>query len=248
MIRPLLTALRILTIIPVPGKDTDDFSNCLPYFPVIGFLLGIIGYGLFKGFVSTGFFEPGVIIIIVLLLETVLTGGLHIDGLGDISDGFGSGKKGDAINTIINDPRIGTFGVCAVVFDILMKAVCWYILFTKELYSIIIFSLVFSRNIQVLFILFLPISKKSSLLKYFRDSKSLIKFGSLTTIILSTFLCGYTIGFTQTGIIILMSIFSSVIFGSICLKKLNGITGDCIGALNEITEIVVLITGIAVFR
>ena len=247
MIRPLLTALRVLTIIPVPGKDTDDFSNCLPYFPLVGFLLGAIVYGLFKGFMAISSFEPSIVILIILLIETVLTGGLHIDGLGDISDGFGSGKTGDAINTIMKDPRMGTFGVCAVVFDIIIKAVCWYLLFKNELYSIIIFSLVFSRNMQILYILFMPGSQKSSLLEYFKNASLMIKLSSLITVLVSTFFCGYMIGILQTGIIVLASICSGVIFGLICLRKINGITGDCVGAVNEIIEIVVLITGIAVF-
>lgn len=244
MVKSLITAFRTLTILPVPGKDTDNFSQSLPFFPVIGFLLGAVVYGIFRGSLIIKFDQTLIVVIIALFVETVLTGALHIDGLGDVADGFGAGKAREEILAIFKDSRMGTFGICAIVFDLIIKTACWNGLFEKGRYSVIIFSLVFSRCIQILYLAFLPNARKNGILAPFTKSSILIKISALCSVAISIALSIYFLGLFNSGLYIISVLCASLLFGIFCMKKIGGITGDCVGAVNEISEIAVLFTGI----
>ena len=244
MIKPIITAFRTLTILPIPGKDTEHFPRSIPFFPFVGLLLGAIVYGVYKGAEFIGFDYSLIVTIIALLVITVLTGALHIDGLGDVADGFGSGKSREKILAIFKDSRMGVFGVCAIVFDLLIKTFCWNELFKAGEIYVIIASLVISRCIQSLYLAFLRPVKETSTLTPFSKSSIIIKISVLCVFTLFWSLSYYFAGFLPSILYFMPALFIAVLFGIYCMKKIGGITGDCVGAVNEISEITVLITGI----
>ena len=244
MIRPIITAFRTLTILPIPGKDTEHFPRSIPFFPFVGLLLGAIVYGVYKSAEFIGFDYSLIVTIIALLVITVLTGALHIDGLGDVADGFGSGKSKEEILTIFKDSRMGTFGVCAIAFDLLIKTFCWNELFKAGEIYVVIISLIISICIQSLYLAFLPTAGETSTLSPFSKNNNLIKFSVLCVFALFFVLSSYYAGFIPSILYFLSASFIAILFGIYCMKKIGGITGDCVGAVNEISEITVLITGI----
>ncbi|MEI8191050.1 MAG: adenosylcobinamide-GDP ribazoletransferase [candidate division NC10 bacterium] len=106
-----ITAFRTLTIIPLPGKDVEKFSSALFFFPVVGGLVGLLtafaGWGV--GHWLRWPFGAGVAAV---ALSTVVTGGLHLDGLADGFDSLG-GRTRERKLEIMKDPRVGSFGVMA---------------------------------------------------------------------------------------------------------------------------------------
>ena len=244
MIRPLLTAFRTLTILPIPGKDTEHFPRSIPFFPFVGLMPGAVVYGIYKGADFIGFDYSLIVAVIALLIITVLTGALHVDGLGDVADGFGSGKSKERILEIFKDSRMGAFGICAIVFDLLLKTFCWSELFKAgEIYTIIL-SLLFSRCIQSVYLIFLPTATETSTLSPFNKSSIPIKISVLCVFISFIALGGYFIGYIHSALYAISVLLAATLFGIYCMKKINGITGDCVGAVNELSEITVLITGI----
>lgn len=244
MIRPIITAFRTLTILPIPGKDTDHFPLSIPFFPFVGLLLGAIVYGIYKGAEFIGFDYSLIVSIIALLVITVLTGALHIDGIGDVADGFGSGKNRERILEIFKDSRMGAFGTCAIVFDLLLKTFCLNELFKAGEIYVIITSLIFSRCIQSLYLSFLPTARETSTLNPFNKSSILNKISVLCVFILFIALSGYFVGFITSILYTISVLFIALLFGIYCMRKIGGITGDCVGAVNELSEITVLITGV----
>ena len=77
MLRAMITAFRTLTIIPIPGKDTENFSRSLCFFPLVGALLGFVVLLVDYGAVAIGFKHPFVSALLSMTLVTWLTGGLH---------------------------------------------------------------------------------------------------------------------------------------------------------------------------
>ncbi len=78
--------LQFLTRIPIKlnvGFD-DEFYKSIVYFPLVGFVIGILSYLI--GWISMLLFEPFIASIIITLAGVLITGGLHIDGLGDTFD------------------------------------------------------------------------------------------------------------------------------------------------------------------
>jgi len=129
--RGFVNAIGFLTIIKIPERYCyhKDFSPALAYFPLAGLAVGIMGAFFFWGF---SFFLPiAVASVLAVGIEVVLTRGLHYDGLADVFDGFFSGAKGkDGVLEIMKKSDIGSFGVMAVVFMLLLKIALIYFLYT----------------------------------------------------------------------------------------------------------------------
>ncbi len=244
MFKALVSAVRILTIIPILGKDTDNFSKSLIFFPFIGLLLGAIVYGIYNLVWYTNFVQWDIVSLLALFLVTTLTGALHIDGIGDVADAFGGGKTKEQILKILKDSKMGTFGITAIVFDLLAKWILWHIYFERGAIQIIFCSLIISRCFLPLFLIFLPYARKDGFANSFSDNTTFIKMGivfsfSITALCLGIFFPVYTV-----IILYLSSLLISIFFGLFCLKKIGGITGDCVGTLNELIEIIILLCGL----
>jgi len=243
MIKPLITALRTLTILPIPGKETKNISHSLPFFPLVGLFLGAVVYALIKLAVFAGIGQSSIIALVSLIAVTVVTGALHIDGLGDVADGFGSRKNKAEILAIFKDSRLGTFGVCAVVFDLLLKLVCWNELIQTNRFLIIIISFIISRSMQSIFLCFVPSARENSLVSSFNKIPIAIKIIILLSSILHITLGGYFAGYFAVALYFFVAFIVSLFFALYCIKKIGGFTGDCVGALNELSEIAVVLCG-----
>ena len=82
-----ISAMRILTAVPVPGTDCEKIENALYAFPIVGALLGGTLWLL------AGIPLPSIVLAAFLLvLQTMLTRGFHLDGIADAADGFGGGS------------------------------------------------------------------------------------------------------------------------------------------------------------
>lgn len=119
--RSLLAAFSFLTILPVPAsvnRDVRALSSAPPYYPLVGASLGLAGLALWE---LLGFLPAGVLAVALALLQVVLTRAIHIDGLGDSFDGLLAAGTVRERQNIMRDPRLGAFGVLAVLFDLLAR-------------------------------------------------------------------------------------------------------------------------------
>src|SRR5512145_1363019 len=121
MLHGLVTALRTLTILPVPGSDASDMSRALPWFPLVGCLLGFLLWGLAWGFGFMAVFWPGGTALVVVAASAILTRGLHLDGLADWADGFGGGRDKERTLAIMKDSHVGAFGVIALIIVLIAR-------------------------------------------------------------------------------------------------------------------------------
>lgn len=130
MIRRTTDAMQFLTIIPMGRNNNtsvDDLGECLSYFPVAGFILGI-GITI-TACVLAAVMSPAVISIFVLSFYVVITGGFHQDGLSDTFDALSikssddSSKDRERRLRVMKDSTIGPMGVAAVALSLLMKYV-----------------------------------------------------------------------------------------------------------------------------
>jgi len=125
-----LNAIGFLTIIKIPEKSylkREEFPGMLVYFPVAGFLIGLMCAAVFAIF---NFFLPLILaVILAVAFETILTGGIHIDGLADTFDGIFSGERDrDKIMEIMKKGDVGVFGVLSIFFLLAIKIALLYIL------------------------------------------------------------------------------------------------------------------------
>jgi adenosylcobinamide-GDP ribazoletransferase len=125
-----LNAIGFLTIIRIPEKfyiKQQEYPKVLVYFPVTGFLIGLLSSIVFFSF---NFIFPLILtIIIIVFFEIVITGGIHIDGIADTADGIFSGEKDrKKIFEIMKKGDVGVFGVLAIIFSVGFKIAFFYII------------------------------------------------------------------------------------------------------------------------
>ena len=120
--KPLFAAIRFLTILPIPGDwgtAEEDLARSVPWFPVIGLLLGAIAAAAAWGL---SFVAPPMVtaaVVVVLLLS--FSGCLHADGLADSADGMLSSRPRERILEIMKDSHTGAMGVIAIACVLLLK-------------------------------------------------------------------------------------------------------------------------------
>lgn len=246
MFGPFVTAFRTLTVMPIPGKETDEFPLSILGFPLVGLFLGGVVWLCYS---LTRFLTVPVIPILALLalvLESLLTGALHLDGLGDCADAFPGKRDRKQILEILKDSRMGTFGVCAIVFDLLFKFLLWSFLFERTQISIIVISLVLSRTMQGCLLVTMPNVRSDGIASAFAGNH-LLRHKLLAGVILavvSTLVFIRSSSAVMAVGLLLSALLVTLLWALSCRKKIGGITGDCLGALNECVEIAVLFSAV----
>ncbi|TCQ06232.1 MULTISPECIES: adenosylcobinamide-GDP ribazoletransferase [Sphingomonas] len=119
----LIIAFGFLTRLPMPRVDVEaeDFAAAIRCYPVVGLAIGLIVAA--AGWLGT-LVDPWTGACAALLAWIAVTGALHLDGLADLADGLGA-AHGDRTRllTVMADPYIGSFGVVAIVGQVLAKLV-----------------------------------------------------------------------------------------------------------------------------
>ncbi len=237
ILRPAVSAFRILTILPAPGRDTSALVRSLPFFPAIGLFLGAIAHylSLLQGFFALAAVD--LIAFFALAIITVLTGAMHIDGLADTADGFGGGSSAEKIIEIFRDSRVGSFGVIAIVMDFALKWWCWRFFFMNNGTVFIIGSLAASRWIQSCSLGFLPKARPDGLASVFAGSGALLKLAIALSGMVVLAPLAFSSALVPFAFALLCMIAVVSAFSWYCVKRIGGVSGDCIGAINEIAEL-----------
>lgn len=113
-------ALVFLTRVPVQQAPGDrPASVAVPWFPTVGLVIGALVGGIFAG--GWHVLPPLAAAAVAITVGVVLTGALHLDGLGDVFDGFvGGGDRARRLE-IMKDPRLGTYGVASLVLALVLQ-------------------------------------------------------------------------------------------------------------------------------
>jgi adenosylcobinamide-GDP ribazoletransferase len=214
----------------------------------VGALLGFVVLLVDYAALAIGFKHPFVSALLSMTLVTWLTGGLHIDGLGDVADAFGGGKSKEHILQLLKDPAMGSFGVCAIVFDILIKAWCWEFFLEKGNPWFIFWSFVVSRSMQGVAIAFIPNARAKGIAAPFGQGGKSARISVIFAYLVTGLAAAWLLSPPAALVCALCSLAVTLVFGFYCWRKLKGITGDCVGAINELAEISVLLGGMVLLN
>ena len=236
-----LIALQFLTRIPVKIKDKiedRDYGYSMAWFPAVGLVLGGILALAFK--LAVFLFNPAIAVLLVITIYMFLTGALHIDGLSDAGDGL-YGGKGDKVKTleIMKDSRIGTIGALALVLDIGLRFALLSSLPVSRIPASLILMAVLGRWGQVFFCLNAPSARAESRGGYFSSSLTSGIFGFSSMIMFG--ICLFLLKPVSLALLLVFLILIIRLAKNYFRRNIGGITGDAIGAVNEGTEILVLL-------
>lgn len=233
-----LVALRFLTILPA-GKSTSDkerLPQAMIFFPLIGFFLGLIlvsANSLFS-FIHLDKLATCVILVTFLI---ILTGGLHLDGLADTTDALLSGKSRAQMLKIMRESQIGTMGSLSLICVILLKLSFLCALPWKVINVALITMCLVSRYSLVLVIFLFPYVREQGKAKALSEGvnrRILLSASGITLFCVLLFL-------GLKGLVALMLVVPfAYVLGESISKRIGGITGDTLGAINELTEVFAL--------
>lgn len=240
-VKAFIVALQFLTRFHLSNRvevTVEDLGRSVGYFPLVGVVVGffLAGISILAGeFMPTGFFA-----VLLILLEIVITGGLHCDGLMDTMDGIFSGRSPARMLEIMKDSRVGAYGVMGFGVFLLAKWSLLTELLRYEAAPALFMMPVLGRFAAATAICLFPYRRSEGLGKAFAEYAGP---GTLCTALAWTLI--FTVPFGWAGICCM------AVAGGVALALaryvhglLGGLTGDTYGFIIELTEVAVLIASL----
>jgi adenosylcobinamide-GDP ribazoletransferase len=230
-------ALQFLTLFPRPSRlehSTDEIGRSAIFFPVIGFMLGLIL--VLVNFLLEPFASAGLLSVILVTLLTLATGGLHLDGVGDTFDGLGAGGDRDRVLSIMDDSHTGVYGLIAIVLVLFLKI---HALESMDVdrWRALLAAPILGRWAMVL-LGFQSKAAKAGLGSNLIDhltTKHFLLATFLTLLLVAAILRGS--GIVMIAWVAVFTITSKNYFH----RRLGGVTGDIFGAVGELSETSVMV-------
>lgn len=238
----LALSIQTMTRLPIKKQfdaSPTDYANSAGWFFLTSLVVG--GISALVYFVFS--FVPLIGAFLSVFAAYLVTGALHIDGFGDVCDAFFAGKDKEKTLAILKDSRMGTYGVLGIVFMVGIKTLLIY----NQSFDIIpvIICAPVSAKIPMLFCALLgKYPRKNGLGNY------LVTNLSQGTALISILLCFATTlivaGILISVIAFVCMILLGLIVQAISNRKIGGVTGDVLGAANEMGEAIFLLVAVIV--
>lgn len=232
--------LQFLTAIPLPvtlEADNEEFGKGLILAPVVGAVLGglLAAAGWLLGFI----FPLYIICVFIIVLYMLLTGGLHLDGLGDTFDGLFSNRSKERMLEIMRDSRVGTNAVLAISCVLLLNVVLLSGFAGAEFFRILFLMPVAGRIGSLV---------SAGVSTYARSGeglgKSFIDYCGRREILIGVTMALVLFFAVKGGLGLILALFSvltAFLFVKFFSRKIGGATGDILGAVCELNQTAFLI-------
>ncbi len=232
-----LGAVQFLTRVPVRLPAAADHARVVPWFPIVGALIGAAVGGLAAGL--TELVPVAVAAAVAVMSGLLITGAFHEDGLADVADAFGGGWTVERRLEILKDPRHGTYGVAALSGSIVLRVVCAA-------------SIASSASMLVAFVSAHAIGRTAAVVAM-KSAPPAVESGLGVTAATSLeplpTAVGLAAGFGLVALVagwwvlpfVGVAILGTAIVVVLAVRKIGGIAGDVLGAVEQIVECLVLI-------
>ncbi|QTD37844.1 adenosylcobinamide-GDP ribazoletransferase [Polaribacter batillariae] len=235
-----LTAVLFFTRIPCPkwvNHSPEILNKSSRYFSLVGILVGAISAGIY--FLASFVFTTEISLVLGMIASIWATGAFHEDGFADSCDGFGGGWTKEKILIIMKDSRLGTFGVIGLISILSLKFMSLNYLATSKLMVVLV--LISGHSISRFIATILLYTHA-----YVRDIDS-AKVKPTTqkmetkSLVISAFFGILPLFFFNNYWVFLslVPLFITYLYlGNFFKKWIGGQTGDCAGALQQVSEVV----------
>ncbi|MCK6522686.1 adenosylcobinamide-GDP ribazoletransferase [Myxococcota bacterium] len=242
--RRLTLALIFLTRLParLDGQaSAQELGASTANFPLVGALIGLVTAAVFGLGLKLGLPDLAAAVI-ALLAQVMLTGALHEDGLGDVADAFGGGWDAEAKLRILKDSRQGTYGVLAIAGALLARASALSALPAETALLALPAVHAASRAAMVLLLATAPAARQDGLAAALVgvDLKRPAALGLALAAAVSVGLCG-RFGLAALG----LALVSAGLMGALARRQIGGVTGDVLGASQQLGEVAGLLAASA---
>ncbi|MFS1511615.1 adenosylcobinamide-GDP ribazoletransferase [Chengkuizengella sp. SCS-71B] len=251
-----ICALQFLTRFPIPINvpyERNIIQKSVVFYPFAGFIIGLLLW--FISYVVPSVLPSAPSAVLICIIWLVSSGGLHMDGLMDTADGILSYRSKNKMLEIMKDSRVGAMGVIVCVCYLIFKMTLLFSLLENEqhtsILSYILFIPIWSRLMMVLAAKWYPYARQE---KGFGTDVSRIPFvyavlSMINALVISLIMYNFLPihdSWTEVLILIIVLILISTItmwvISHALYQKLGGLTGDTYGAINELVEVVLLMS------
>jgi adenosylcobinamide-GDP ribazoletransferase len=245
-LRLFLTAVQFFTRIPVPawvGHSAQQLEQAARYLPLVGICVGTL---------AAAALWLGALVLplplaagLSMVASILVTGAFHEDGLSDFADGMGGGHSKEKVLAIMKDSRAGAYGVIALVLVLLLKyqallALCGAhsLLFTAT-------ALIAAHSVSRLLAASLMLTQR-----YIRDDDSARAKPAAQQISPASFAIALFTAIAALGILFAAGATAAAVLAAVgaallmrvylawrLQKRLGGYTGDCLGAVQQLSEL-----------
>jgi len=232
----LISAIEFLTTIPIRSKNFS-LQKSIVFFPIVGMIIGsiLVGANILLKLVFPKMICDAITVVILILL----TGALHLDGFADTIDGFFGGRNKNEILKIMSDEHIGAFAVVGIFCLLLLKFIFIFQMPDNILYPALILMPILGKFSMVISLVKGNPAKNNGLGSIFLGNAGLLTL--IVSGIVTLSCCAFFLNARGVYLFIIISLIA-LSFKEYFTAKIDGLTGDTMGAIHEITELCVLVT------
>lgn len=250
-LRLFLIALQFLTRLPVParvGFDPQWLNESARHFPVVGACIGMLAAGVL--WAAGGVFPAGVAVGLSMAATVLLTGAFHEDGLADTCDALGGAVSRERALEIMKDSRIGTYGAVGVWLVLGLKAVTLAALPLWWAAPALVLGHTASRAAAVSLIRFMPYAGDVDQAKAKPLARRVSTIGLLVSVGWVALVCALIVTWSPGTWVAVLIALALAVAGTLASarwfhRRLGGITGDTLGATQQLTELLMLLGWLA---
>jgi len=237
--RLLLITLQFLTIIPLPFNvrcEKEDLGRSTAFFPLAGVAIGGVLVGA-NWLISPWLTRPLSDALLITLLA-LITGALHLDGLADVCDGLAARGSRERFLAVMKDSQVGAVGAVGLVLTLLLKWQALAAVPNEFKWQALLLFPALARFGQALTLTGSRHAREDGL------GSAFVQGAGKVTLFLAfaTAICAGYFLLDLKGLIALASVCIFSIAGRLFFqRKLGGLTGDTIGCISELNEILVLV-------
>lgn len=234
-------AWQFLTRVPIRLRRAPSLSAAVGWFPVVGAVVGAAVGGAAAGMWFA--VPPLLAAAIGVVVGLLITGAFHEDGLADCADAFGGGWTVERRLEILKDSRHGTYGVAAMCASIVIRIIALGSLAGPALmFAAAVAAHTIGRVAAVGLAGFGPMSSHPGLGSDFGRSTNRVRaaLGCLGGLAITALAVGWWV-----GALILVALVAVIVVGALAHRKIGGVSGDVLGATEQVAECVALVVIVA---
>ncbi|NYT65610.1 adenosylcobinamide-GDP ribazoletransferase [Alcaligenaceae bacterium] len=240
-LRLFFIALQFFTRVPVPswvGFQPEWLQQSARYYPLVGLVVGLVTSLVYLA--AAWVLPQGIAVLLSISAGVYLTGAFHEDGFADVCDGIGGGYTPERIFQIMKDSRIGTYGTVGLGLLLAVKAMSLFYMDAAAVVGALCAGHSLSRLLSAALIWRLDYAKEEGkakpLAQHMADSE--FTFAAVSTLIplLLVGLLGllpWSAMLLGIGVALLATVWLSRLF----VRAIGGFTGDCLGAVQQVSEV-----------
>ncbi len=241
MLKEIGSVFSFLTIFPSSNATLENIAKYMYIFPIVGIAIGLL-VGSF-GFGLSFFLDPLLVSLLVVASIAIITGIHHADGLADFADGLMVKGSKDKKLKAMKDLSTGSAGIVGIVLYLIGLIITISLTSGFDLFKAILISEILAKFSMVLMASMgnsASLGSNSPFVKTMKDKKKLT--AAFIIMLIPVIVIGETTGLLMLGVTVTLTIFLL----AISTRSFGGITGDVLGATNELTRLASLMVFVSI--